>query len=102
MLMPTITSAYYIQQKLLAANNHQVPICTGHRIHQVQKIFSEKYNVPQKELDQAFDLLFQDNEDCSIGCVTAQSLYLPGHTPDHSGYRMEAISLIKGDMARST
>lgn len=81
-----LTSAYYIQQKLLAANNHQVPICTGHRIRQVQKTFAEKYGVPQKELDQAFDHLFQDDEVFSIGCVTAQSLHLPGHTPDHSGY----------------
>lgn len=91
-----LSAAYYIQQKLLASNSYQVPICTGHRIRQVQKTFAQKYNVPQSELDQAFDHLFNDGEVFSIGCVTAQVLHLPGHTPDHSGY-MIGSNVFTGD-----
>lgn len=81
-----LTAAYYIQQKLFACNNRHVPICIGHRIRQVQQTFARRYNVSRQELDQAFDCLFNDDEDFLIGNISAQAIYLPGHTPDHSGY----------------
>ena len=81
-----LTAAYYIQQKLKAVNSTVVPICTGFRIHHVQRTFAQIYGVPQAELNDVFDHLFQDDETFRIGNLTAQVLHLPGHTPDHSGY----------------
>jgi glyoxylase-like metal-dependent hydrolase (beta-lactamase superfamily II) len=65
-----------------------VPISTGHRIRQVQATFAAKYGVSQAALDNAFDHLFQDGETFDVGSMTAVALHLPGHTPDHSGYKI--------------
>lgn len=81
-----LTAAYYIQQKLKAENQAQVPVCTGYRIRHVQDTFARRYGIPKEELDNAFDHLFQDDETFQIGDITGKVLHLPGHTPDHSGY----------------
>lgn len=81
-----LTAAFYIQQKLLASHQQKAPISTGKRIRQVQQTFARKYNIPSHELDDAFDHLFEDDEEFKIGNLTAKVLHLPGHTPDHSGY----------------
>lgn len=83
-----LTAAYYLQQKTLSTTERRVPICTGHRIRQVQETFASKYGVPLKELDNVFDHLFQDDETFQLGNLTVTALYLPGHTPDHSGYQV--------------
>ncbi|KAJ6134759.1 hypothetical protein N7523_001081 [Penicillium sp. IBT 18751x] len=81
-----LTAAFYLQQKLLSTNGLQVPICIGRRICQVQEVFAKKYGVPESEVQNVFEQLFEDNEKFLIGEITAQVLHLPGHTPDHSGY----------------
>lgn len=81
-----LTAAYYIQQKLTASHAPKVPICTGHRITQVQETWARRYGIPKSELENVFDDLFQDDQTFHIGNVRAQVLHLPGHTPDHSGY----------------
>jgi glyoxylase-like metal-dependent hydrolase (beta-lactamase superfamily II) len=83
-----LTAAFYLQQQLIATNQPKAPINTGRRIRQVQETFAVKYGVPRAELDQAFDYLFDDDETFSVGDITAQVLHLPGHTPDHSGYKI--------------
>lgn len=83
-----LTAAFYLQQQLITANQPSAPISTGRRIRQVQETFAAKYGVPTAELDQAFDYLFDDDETFSVGDITAQVLHLPGHTPDHSGYKI--------------
>ncbi|CAG8226482.1 unnamed protein product [Penicillium olsonii] len=83
-----LTAAYYLQQQLLRSTGHTVQICTGHRINLVQQTFAQKYHVPQTELENAFDYLFEDDEEFNIGDLTARALHLPGHTPDHSGYQI--------------
>lgn len=83
-----LTGAFYLQQRLLTKNQPKALISTGHRIRQVQETFAAKYGVAQADLDQAFDHLFDDNETFPVGDLTAQVLHLPGHTPDHSGYRV--------------
>lgn len=83
-----LTAAYYLQQRLLAQNKPKAPISTGRRIRQVQETFAAKYATPKAELEQAFDHLFDDDETFNIGDITAQVLHLPGHTPDHSGYKI--------------
>ncbi|OJJ70842.1 hypothetical protein ASPBRDRAFT_592892 [Aspergillus brasiliensis CBS 101740] len=107
-----LTAAHYIQTKLheqrssssssssssstTTETNPKVPICTGHRIRQVQATFAQRYNIPAHDLDTAFDHLFQDDETFQIGRITAQALHLPGHTPDHSGY-MIGSNVFTGD-----
>lgn len=81
-----LTAAYYIQQKLTASHATKVPMCTGHRITQVQETWARRYGIPKSELENVFDDLFQDDQTFQIGNVKAQVLHLPGHTPDHSGY----------------
>ncbi|KKK25952.1 hypothetical protein ARAM_003543 [Aspergillus rambellii] len=84
-----LTAAHYIQQQVSAAHPPGTPkICTGKGIRQVQATFARKYRVPQNELDDAFDHLFQDDEVFHIGSLTAHVRHLPGHTPDHSGYQI--------------
>nr|XP_001402083.2 metallo-beta-lactamase superfamily protein [Aspergillus niger CBS 513.88] len=87
-----LTAAHYIQTKL----HQQLPICTGHRIRQVQATFAQRYNIPPNDIDTAFDHLFQDDETFQIGRITARVLHLPGHTPDHSGY-MIGTNVFTGD-----
>lgn len=103
-----LTAAHYIQTKLhhqqrsslssssSTESSPKVPICTGHRIRQVQATFAQRYNIPLNDLSTAFDHLFQDDETFQIGRITAQVLHLPGHTPDHSGY-MIGSNVFTGD-----
>lgn len=83
-----LTAAFYLQQRLLAKGQPKAPISTGRRIRQVQETFAATYNVPKAELECAFDHLFDDDETFSVGDITAHVLHLPGHTPDHSGYKI--------------
>ncbi|CAK44722.1 metallo-beta-lactamase superfamily protein [Aspergillus niger] len=102
-----LTAAHYIQTKLHQQRSSssstesktspkKVPICTGHRIRQVQATFAQRYNIPPNDIDTAFDHLFQDDETFQIGRITARVLHLPGHTPDHSGY-MIGTNVFTGD-----
>ncbi|KAJ5083639.1 hypothetical protein N7456_013066 [Penicillium angulare] len=91
-----LTAAFYLQQRLLESSQSKPPISTGRRIKLVQERFGKEYNIPQKELDEAFDYLFDDDEQFKIGQISAQVLHLPGHTPDHSGY-MVGSNVFTGD-----
>lgn len=91
-----LTAAAYLQGKLQLSQGSKPPISTGHRIRQVQNTFAAKYCVPQKDLEAAFEKLFQDNESFAIGNLTAVALHLPGHTPDHSGYQI-GTNVFTGD-----
>lgn len=44
-----------------------------------------------------FDHLWTDNEAFQIGELKAEVLYLPGHTPDHVGYRIGDQDVFTGD-----
>lgn len=92
-----LSSSYYIQQSLLASGKPHAPICIGNKIRIVQNIFAQKYDIPAKELDTAFDRLFETDEEFNVGDVTVQVLHLPGHTPDHIGYLIKDEGVITGD-----
>jgi len=81
-----LTAATYLQQQLVRQGKPRPDICIGSRITQVQATFAPKYGIPQSELENVFDHLFQDNEEFAVGKITAKVLHLPGHTPDHVGY----------------
>lgn len=83
-----LTAASYLQKRLAQNQDHKPPICIGKRIEQVQKLFAERYGVPEEEYKGIFDKLFDDDETFTIGDLKGQAIHLPGHTPDHLGYKI--------------
>ncbi|KAJ5225897.1 hypothetical protein N7468_007122 [Penicillium chermesinum] len=83
-----LTAASYLQKKLSEAQGFKPPIGIGKRIGQVQNLFSRRYGIDKQEYDVVFDKLFEDDEEFSIGELTAKAIHLPGHTPDHLGYHI--------------
>lgn len=92
-----LTASRYLQSKLAAdaddAKNcggnggiRKPEICIGKRIVDVQRVFAEKYGIPQKEWEGAFDKVFEDEEEFKVGELVGRVKHLPGHTPDHVGY----------------
>jgi glyoxylase-like metal-dependent hydrolase (beta-lactamase superfamily II) len=81
-----LTAAAYLQTRLETDQGFKPPVCIGKRIEQVQTLFAKRYGVPAKEYVRVFDRLFDDDEDFSIGDLSAKAIHLPGHTPDHLGY----------------
>lgn len=83
-----ITAASYIQSRLAETQGHKPMITIGSRIKQVQNTFGERYKIPPEEYNGAFDKLWEDDEKFTIGTLAAQAIHLPGHTPDHMGYKI--------------
>ncbi|KAL5361898.1 beta-lactamase-like protein [Aspergillus floccosus] len=83
-----ITAASYLQNRLAQVQDHKPPIGIGSRIEQIQKLFSERYGVAKEECTGVFGKLFKDDEIFNIGELKAQAIHLPGHTPDHLGYKI--------------
>ncbi|KKK26627.1 metallo-beta-lactamase domain protein [Aspergillus rambellii] len=83
-----ITAASYLQSRLSQEQGHRPPIGIGKRIEQVQRLFGERYGVPAEDYQRVFGKLFDDNEVFAIGEISAMAMHLPGHTPDHLGYKI--------------
>lgn len=83
-----ITAASYLQRELSCRQDMRPLICIGSRIRQVQKMFGERYAIPAIDYENVFDHLWEDDEVFNIGELSAQAFHLPGHTPDHMGYRI--------------
>jgi len=83
-----LTASRYLQNKRVQSGQKKPQIAIGKRITQVQETFARKYNIPSSELEDVFDHLWEDDEEFSIGELKAQVLHLPGHTPDHVGYKI--------------
>ncbi|EGS19480.1 uncharacterized protein CTHT_0049470 [Thermochaetoides thermophila DSM 1495] len=83
-----LTSAFYLQKKLEKMQGYKPGVGIGKRIGQVQRVFGERYGVSTDEYDGVFDTLFDDDEVFEIGSLRASAIHLPGHTPDHMGYRV--------------
>jgi glyoxylase-like metal-dependent hydrolase (beta-lactamase superfamily II) len=75
-----LTAAQYFRKKFNA------PVGIGKRISIVQETFAPVYGFQPSAFDNAFDLLFQDEEEFKLGGLDCRVLHLPGHTPDHVGY----------------
>jgi glyoxylase-like metal-dependent hydrolase (beta-lactamase superfamily II) len=86
-----ITAASYLQHTLGRKEGIKIPICIGSRIKAIQKLFGERYNIPPKEYKSVFDKEWDDDEVFKIGILTAQAIHLPGHTPDHMGYKIGGV-----------
>lgn len=83
-----ITAASYLQAKLAQDQGFQPPIGIGKRIEQVQNLFGQRYGVPEAEYKGIFGKYFDDDEIFNVGELSASVLHLPGHTPDHVGYKI--------------
>lgn len=85
-----LTAAFYLQRRLEAAQGppKKPVVCIGRRIDQVQSVFGKRYGIASEEYDGVFDTLFGDDEVFEVGVLKAQAIHLPGHTPDHMGYRI--------------
>lgn len=81
-----LTAAKYLQSQLETRQGTRPQVCIGKRIAQVQERFASKYGIQQEDCAGMFDKLFDDDEEFSVGQLTAKILHLPGHTPDHIGY----------------
>ncbi|PYH46000.1 MBL fold metallo-hydrolase [Aspergillus saccharolyticus JOP 1030-1] len=95
-----LTAAAYLQARLAQSQPSKPPICAGHRISQVQRLFAARYAIPAEEYQPpkgGFDRLFQDDETFRIGGLEAVAVHLPGHTPDHLGYLIGGENLFSGD-----
>ncbi|KIM99187.1 hypothetical protein OIDMADRAFT_43191 [Oidiodendron maius Zn] len=83
-----LTAASYLQNRLALEQGYRPPIGIGKRIEQVQKLFGQKYGIPAKEYENTFGKLFDDDEVFNIGNLRSIAIHLPGHTPDHLGYKI--------------
>jgi glyoxylase-like metal-dependent hydrolase (beta-lactamase superfamily II) len=91
-----VTASRYLQQKLIQLGQPRPKIAIGKRITPVQNTFAEKYGVEKEELEDVFDKLWEDGEEFEIGNSEGEVMYLPGHTPDHVGYKIEG-NVLTGD-----
>lgn len=82
-----LTAASYLQTKL-AQDGLQSVIGIGKRIEKVQSLFGKRYGIPESEYKGVFGKYFDDDEAFSIGGLRATVFHLPGHTPDHLGYKI--------------
>ncbi|KAE8149499.1 beta-lactamase-like protein [Aspergillus avenaceus] len=83
-----LTAASYLQDRLAQDQGKKPFIGIGKRIRQVQTLFGERYLVPEKEYDDIFGVFFEDDQEFKIGNLTVTAMHLPGHTPDHLGYKI--------------
>ncbi|KAK8061508.1 beta-lactamase-like protein [Apiospora phragmitis] len=84
-----LTAASYLRYRLDTGSDGLKPlVVAGQRIREMQEAIGEKYGVPGEEYINVFDKLFGDDEMFQIGQLTAMAIHLPGHTPDHLGYKI--------------
>ncbi|KAJ7454027.1 Metallo-hydrolase/oxidoreductase [Mycena galericulata] len=73
------------------------PVGIGKRISMVQRTFAPVYGFdPSSSFVNAFDLLFDDDEEFKLSGLICRVMHLPGHTPDHVGYAIGG-SVFTGD-----
>ncbi|OJJ46003.1 hypothetical protein ASPZODRAFT_67281 [Penicilliopsis zonata CBS 506.65] len=83
-----LTAAFFLQNRLARAQGGlRPPIGIGKRVEQVQRQFGRRYSIGDDEYVGVFDRLFDDNEIFAIGDLRGEVMHLPGHTPDHLGYK---------------
>ena len=86
-----LTAASYLQSTLERIQGFKPSICIGKRIRSIQRMFGERYGVRDDEMDSAFDYLLDDDEMFMVGNLQVKVMHLPGHTPDHIGYRIAGL-----------
>jgi glyoxylase-like metal-dependent hydrolase (beta-lactamase superfamily II) len=82
-----LSAAAYLQ-RALSKDTGRPGIGIGKRIRKVQRLFGKRYGVSAKEYEVVFDKLFEDDEVFHVGALEIEAIHLPGHTPDHMGYKV--------------
>tara|TARA_B100000929_G_scaffold67762_1_gene51716 strand:+ start:1689 stop:2552 length:864 start_codon:yes stop_codon:yes gene_type:complete len=82
-----ITAASYIKQQLQAT--HPCKLGTGEGITQVQKHFSQLYNLDMPCNGEPFDALFANKAQFKLGNYMVDVIATPGHTPDSVCYHID-------------
>lgn len=79
-----LSAAHYLRGELGGK------IAIGEHIRIVQGVFKKLFNLePGFNVDGSqFDHLFDEDEEFSIGGLTAKALYVPGHTPADTAYQI--------------
>jgi glyoxylase-like metal-dependent hydrolase (beta-lactamase superfamily II) len=87
-----LSGAHYLRGELGGG------IAIGEHIRLVQGVFQKLFNLePGFHTDGSqFDHLFREDEEFFIGGVTAKALYVPGHTPADTAYKI-GDALFVGD-----
>ncbi|MFM0514359.1 MBL fold metallo-hydrolase [Paraburkholderia sp. RL17-373-BIF-A] len=87
-----LSGAHYLRSELGGG------IAIGEHIRLVQGVFQKLFNLePGFHTDGSqFDHLFREDEEFFIGGVTAKALYVPGHTPADTAYKI-GDALFVGD-----
>lgn len=89
-----MTTVSYLQKRLSEEQGIDRPLIgIGKRIRQVQEMFGERYGIPPAVYQGAFDKLLDDDEVFHVGNMEAQAIHIPGHTPDHMGYRIGGMTI---------
>jgi hypothetical protein len=83
-----LSAAAYLQKQLSRNGGTRPKIGIGKRIDRVQRLFGKRYGVAAQEYDVVFDKLFDDDEIFNVGDMHVSAIHLPGHTPDHLGYKI--------------
>ena len=83
-----LTAASYLRDKLARTQGYAPTIGIGRRIKHVQEMFMERYRMGPELFEGGFDKYFDDDETFQFGSLTGQAIHLPGHTPDHMGYKI--------------
>lgn len=87
-----LSAASYLQQQMGGK------IAMGEKIKQVQTAFKKIFNFGEELATNGsqFDYLFAEDEVFQIGQLTAQALFVPGHTPADMAYQI-ADAVFVGD-----
>ncbi|KID85359.1 Beta-lactamase-like protein [Metarhizium guizhouense ARSEF 977] len=83
-----LTAARYLQTSLHKEQGYLPLITVGKRIVHIQELFRQKYGLSEEETRGVFDRFLDDDERFHIGSLEAQAIHLPGHTPDHMGFKI--------------
>ncbi|TPR07714.1 Major Facilitator Superfamily protein [Aspergillus niger] len=83
-----LTAASYLASRISQKQGFRPSIGIGKHITQVQQLFGSRFQIPAEEYEGVFDKLWEDGETFKVGSLTATAMHLPGHTPDHLGYKI--------------
>lgn len=81
-----LSAASYLRRQLETLQGTAPRIGIGNGIAAMQKLFAQRFGVPEDEWANAFDNTFSEGEEFSLGSLQVKVMHLPGHTPDHIGY----------------
>lgn len=83
-----LTAARYLQQNLATSERAAgPPIGISSGIRTTQENFRTVYDVPQEELEGAFDELYDEGAEVRVGELRGEVMSLPGHTPCSAAFK---------------